>query len=130
MIKINNSFFGLFEFDQLMHEAVDQHLVYTGITILRSVPKYGLKTGAWYQACWYSFEENKISFINWVPNPERENSNIPDPETLVEIAGEHLMPLLVWSRVMKGHENCERCGGLGVFGALGEEELCTENIND
>lgn len=93
-----HSFFDVFQFSHLMHDAIDGGLVYEGITILRDIETSSglkLKQGDYYESLWFLFATMEFQFINWEPKFPNAAEYIPD-DSSVFIPQSELAPFLVW----------------------------------
>lgn len=107
----DNSFFNVFEYSVLMHDAIDKGLVYEDITIQRDITTISglrLQKGRKFDAVWLLFDvkgEVEVYFINWVKKDSGRNSASPKGragdympgEDSVLIPMKELVQFLVWS---------------------------------
>lgn len=98
------NFFNIFNYNHMMHDAIDGGLVYECIDITRDLcTASGLKLwkGDSYEACWFLFKKGGVfQFIDWVssdPNIPDHYNRIPDPKTFIEISQAEMAPFIHWN---------------------------------
>lgn len=93
------SFFNVFEYAFLMHDAIDQGLVYDGVEITKDITTTsGIqlhKGEAFHQVNFY-FDKAMFAFIVWQPSSE-STDGIIRPTREVDIPQAELAPFLVWA---------------------------------
>lgn len=85
------SFFRIFEFNHMMHDAICGGLTYEGCTILRDLGP--LKKGDQYETVYWMISESKFQFVNWFLGDDRTFH--PD-HTSQELSQEELAPYCHW----------------------------------
>lgn len=66
MVTCNDtSFFDIFSFSHLEHDAIDQCLVYNNVTIEKDIPKLSLRRGDDFHQVIFNIHENRFSFCSW-----------------------------------------------------------------
>ena len=94
-----DSFFRVFDFYDMMHDAIDKGIVYEGITITKDIQFASgkkLVVGKGYDAVWFLFKSGVFQFIDWVEDPDDKGNYIPDPETFIEVDHMVMSKFLVW----------------------------------
>jgi hypothetical protein len=92
-----DSFFYIFDYSHMMHDAIDGGLVYECCDVTKDITTargFKLKKGQHYEAVWFLFEKSLFQFIDWVPGDD--GTYIPNPKTLIEIPQLELAPFLKW----------------------------------
>lgn len=94
-----DSFFGLFEFHAIEHDAMDNHIVYQACTIEKPFSCDGVqfkKGQTFHQVC-FDLCKQTFSFCNWGPAEKGKASIEPDMNTSkLNIPQSLLAPLLKW----------------------------------
>ncbi len=118
------SFFELFSYSHMMHDAIDQGLVYEDCLITRNIiiaefrphPKCGIvfREGDTFEAIWFSFRDMNFQFIHsWVPKDPYNYE--PDSQSFI-ISQKDLAPYLVWNEkdlpggISIDNHTCKGCG--------------------
>jgi hypothetical protein len=94
------SFYYIFEYGHMMHDAIDHGLVYECIKITRDIETESgkiLKKDDTYEAVWFLWDKQLFQFIDWIPDSKGSHNYIPDPKTLVEIPQSELARFTHWN---------------------------------
>ena len=98
----DESFFGLFEFTYIMHDAIDCGLVYEGITILKDIETGSgkrLNKGDEFHQVNFDFKEQTLSFVIYESAEAHDRSGgtgTLNPTKLVVIQQAELAQFLYW----------------------------------
>lgn len=91
------SFYRIFDFNHLMHDAVDYALTYEICTIIRDITTASglqLKKGAEYETVYFCFHTAEFQFINWKRVSDYQSD--PDETKSITIPQSELAPFLSW----------------------------------
>ena len=97
-VKRPDSFFLVFDYSHLEHDAMDHALVYHSVIITRDIITEDgitlLKKGNEYEQVTFYFDKQSFYFIVWEPSKDGREF-IPNRQSLM-IAQKDLAPFLVW----------------------------------
>ncbi len=95
----NESFFRVFDYSHMMHDAIDGGLTYEIIKIRKDIKTksgFELKIGKEYETCYFIFGKAEFQFINWIPSKDNPGIRDPDPQNSITIPQDELAPFLIW----------------------------------
>lgn len=90
------SFFNCFDYQDLYMDGGDKTINMDGVVITRDIPSLGLVKGTRYETCWWNIGRGTFHFINWMPEPEKNQSFEPNPQKSVEITQADLSQYCNW----------------------------------
>ena len=96
------SFFNVFTFYNMMHDAVDFAITYEVCEIERDIVTasgFKLNKGDHYQTVYFDFQKAEFQFINWIPDYSSKyprNNYEPNPDESIDIPQAELAPFLKW----------------------------------
>jgi hypothetical protein len=88
------SFFRVFDYHHLMHDAIDCGLVYEDVIITKTIDECQLVKGAKFEQVNFYLDEQLFYFINWLPYVV---GNVVNPNsTSIKVPQLVLAPYLKW----------------------------------
>lgn len=97
---LQQSFYNIFEFSDMMLDAIDGGIVFEDCKMVRNISVDGeilLAEKDTYEAVWFLFDQQVFQFVKrWVQDPEDRPNNMIPGEGSLDIPQKDLAPFLHW----------------------------------